>query len=486
MKSLHLYIPPISHTQRVRHDRPQLVRAFWVLIFCIVAACVLFANPTSMLGLLGAALIGIAALIPSYLWVSGRALGLPIFPIFTLTYLWTYALQILSKHPIVSKYSPDQQFKSSFTVVLFLAIATIFWYSQVSKAPPQPKSYRAFQSSKSKTYFLVILFLGGLFTMAVLGGWFHVLGLGGGSFALIRGLILGLVTLAVFTLSVFWSSQQLSRQEVVLFISLLYTYIISNAASLLLVGSMSILATHFIAIIVSRGKIPWKMIAISLTLFSILHIGKGEMRKNYWGQSQASFVQPWQYPRYFSQWLGYSFENLMGTLDQPNQQSISERLGLMHILLMTETRTPHEITFLKGETYKIIPQLLIPRIFNENKIRSHEGTYILNIHYGMQRREDTFTTTIGWGLLNEAYANFGVFGCMGLGLILGWFYGRVTQMTIHSPPSSFQYLFGVLVLGFAIQTEFSAGVYVAALYQGTVSLIIISIVFMKKVSHLSY
>ncbi|NEO61399.1 MAG: hypothetical protein F6J98_13545, partial [Moorea sp. SIO4G2] len=125
-------------------------------------------------------------------------------------------------------------------------------------------------------------------------------------------------------------------------------------------------------------------------------------------------------------------------------------------------------------------QLLVPRILNPNKIRSNEGTYILNINYGIQTREATNTTTIGWGLMNEAYANFGILGCAGLAVFMGTFYGKVTQWSINAPILSAQSLFAVLILTFAFQTEWSAGVYVAALFQSSTVLGAIVVVLMKK------
>ena len=477
--------------QLVRQQRRPLYKLFWITTLILGMLSIFFCNPTSILGAAGALLIIFFALLPSYIWVSGRVLGLPIFPVFALTYLWTHALQLLNHHPSVSEYSAIEQFWGSFTVALYLCVCTGVWFWQASKISPPLKFYRGFQASKSKSYFLLILFLGVLFSMGSVGGWFYRLGLQDGSFALIRGLILGLTSLSVFSLSLFLSYRQLSLQESSVFVSLLVVYLISNAASLLLVGSISIMGIYILATIIGTNKLPLRTLIISFLIFSILHIGKGEMRQVYWFNSSGqSFVQPWQYPAYYTQWIEYSIKNLQLNRNQANnsqsQQDLGERSGLMHILLMTQTRAPQEVSYLHGKTYQIIPQLLIPRLLDPDKIRSHEGTYILNIHYGRQSREDTFTTTIGWGFLAEAYANFGLLGCICLGSILGYFYGFMTRLSVNVPPYSFRYLLSILVLSFSFQTEFSAGVYIAALYQGVVALTLVSFIFMKKVdqSHL--
>src|SRR5206468_2846385 len=82
----------------------------------------------------------------------------------------------------------------------------------------------------------------------------------------------------------------------------------------------------------------------------------------------------------------------------------------MQLLLFVQAASPDDVPFMDGETYAILPTLLVPRILMPNKPASHEGTYLLNIHYGIQTRDDTAKTTIGFGLLNEAFANFGYIG----------------------------------------------------------------------------
>jgi hypothetical protein len=208
------------------------------------------------------------------------------------------------------------------------------------------------------------------------------------------------------------------------------------------------------------------------------------MRGKYWFSANHShFVQPWEYPAWYSEWASYSAAYIAKpTVEvKEEKQSPLERSSLMGLLLMAQEKTPTTVPYLSGTTYAIIPQLLIPRFLSPTKISSHEGTYLLNIHYGRQTRKDTATTTIGWGLMNEAYANFGYLGCVGLGGILGLLYGKAAQWSIHTPPLSARFLFCVVLMSYAFQSEFSAGVYVAALYQSTMVLIGISFLMMQEV-----
>ena len=87
-------------------------------------------------------------------------------------------------------------------------------------------------------------------------------------------------------------------------------------------------------------------------------------------------------------------------------------------------------------------------------------------------------------MLPEAYANFGFFGCAGVGMFLGAFYGYITRLGIGAPIFSARSLFGVLVLSMALaSTEWTAGVYFASLFQSSMPLIGMRFVFMKIYRH---
>jgi hypothetical protein len=361
----------------------------------------------------------------------------------------------------------------------FLVLGTFVWFQFVKSPPPIPKSYRVLRGQNSNGVFFFIIAVSIFFNMYSLGGGFA---LGGGAFSLIRGAILGLNVLAVFVLSYHWGTRDLSKKNSRLFFLLLVCYVITSAASLLLVGALSVVLLGVMAFVLGRQQVPWLPILLALIFILPLHYGKSDMRAKYWFKSnQVHFVQPWDYPAWYSEWIGYSIEYLNKKNDQikPKKQSFSERSSLIHLLLMAQDKTPRDVPYLQGETYAIIPQLLIPRFLNANKIRSHEGTYLLNIHYGLQTRKATLTTTIGWGLLNEAYANFGLLGCAGLAVVLGAGYGQATRWSLHTSLLSSRSFVAVLLMGYSFQTEFSAGVYVAALFQSLVPVLIITLVFMK-------
>src|SRR5260370_13767802 len=139
-------------------------------------------------------------------------------------------------------------------------------------------------------------------------------------------------------------------------------------------------------------------------------------------------------------------------------------------LFLYEQILSGSVPFMYGDTYVIVPQLLIPRIFYPEKPTTHEGTYRLNIHYGFQTREQTETTTLGFGLLNESYANFGLIGMALLAVTMWAYYGWVERWASAVPLLSLRGLFAITVASFSFQTEFSAAVYCVVLMQAFVVL----------------
>jgi hypothetical protein len=149
------------------------------------------------------------------------------------------------------------------------------------------------------------------------------------------------------------------------------------------------------------------------------------------------------------------------------------------MLLLVQSRTPTDVPYFDGETYAFIPRLLVPRLLDPDKPRGHEGTYMMAIAYGLQTSDHTFRYTIGFGLLAEAYANYGFAGVVGLSLLIGWCCAAATRLSLRLPVTSLRSLFSLLVMSAMIQSEYAAGVLISSLFQSSVVLIIAALVVMR-------
>ncbi|HEY9156294.1 MAG TPA: hypothetical protein VIM69_14270, partial [Opitutaceae bacterium] len=91
----------------------------------------------------------------------------------------------------------------------------------------------------------------------------------------------------------------------------------------------------------------------------------------------------------------------------------------------------------------------------------------------------TQTTTIGFGMLTEAYANFGWFGVVGIGTALAFFIKKIQCLARESPLFSYGGLVVVIMLAWSFQVEFTLSIWLASLYQACVAVLIIPLALRK-------
>lgn len=423
-------------------------------------------------------MIIITALIPTYLWCSSNDLGLPILPIAALTFLPTHAFPLLNEHRQIRSYSDLSQFIAAGTVAGFLILATASWYFTVTRLKVNPGSYIAFgENPRSYTVLWTALTLFAAFTIADPAGWIN---LDGGTFAIVRAITGSTGIFSLFALYYRWGQGKLDSKSKLYLVILSGFILTSSIVGLLLYRGAAYFLTANIGYFLGSRRLPIKTLAVGLALFSFLQLGKAAMR----GAHSDRLVQPWDYPAWFSEWAELSLQPLISSKAEGEKQedsaTISDRTGLIHLLLLTQSQTPENRPFLLGYTYEPVPELLVPRIFDPGKIWANEGTFRLNIYYGKQTRDSVYKTTIGWGLLAEAYANFGFVGCGMLGCILGSFYGWTASWARNTPLLSARSLFSILILLSTLTTEYCATSYISTLFQSSASLWLFSVLLMEK------
>jgi len=468
----------LAQVRRLAARRASLSAAYWLGLSTLVVCLVATAHPQYSESVVGAILIIAASWFPALLWIQKKMGGFPIFPVFALTYTWTFGLPLIYEHPIVTLFRADDQLFAAFSVAGFLLIATAVWYFVREQKTKIPRRCLAMRERGADIIFLGVLFVAIGFTAVVNGGWLDI---SSGFYSIFRSIILALQGLACFALSYRLGRGELRGPKKLVFKVLMATAVIVSLPPLLMINSMSLVALAAFGYVSGSGKVPWISFTAAIALFGFLQLGKAEMRDHYWGDSDQGPVQPLEYLSFFKEWLSTSFDQLTVPVNrnEDEKHSLIERASLMQLLLYEQTLSS-SVPFMFGETYAIVPELLIPRIFYPERATTHEGTYRLNIHYGFQTREQTETTTLGFGLLNEAYANFGLAGMAMLAFALGGFYGWIERWAAVVPLLSARGLFAITVASFSFQTEFAAGVYAAALLQATVALLLLSIFTMQK------
>jgi hypothetical protein len=483
--------PPVSRylttfSELVEASRPSFRRYFWVGTTIYGILIVSLGIQLAVETLAGAVIISVVALVPWYLWVKGTAKGLPIWPMFTLTALWAYALPLVTEHPVVMQFPPFLHLTGSLTIAAFLAVGTIVWLPFVHRLAPSPPRVRVLPIHRGRYLLFVVLCSGLALSFFSNSG---SLDDSGPLFSVVRAFALGLSNLSIFYFGYQMGARQLGVFERKFFIALLFVSVLVSLTSMLLVTGMSMILLAFISYFLGRGSMPLLPLLFTALGFYYLHAGKGNQRDQYWGEVMWRPIALNEYAVFFTDWIEYSNRALGEQLglakvyrnDTQTQYKLWERSSLIHLFLYIQYSTPESVPYLNGETYTVIPQLLIPRILLPSKAGSHYGNTVMAVQYGIMEAEDETGTSIGFGLICEAFANFGYLGCFLVPIVLGGATGWITRWCMSVPIMSFRFLFGVLCLGSAFQVEYTAGVLVSSLFQSAVALGAVALAFMRVV-----
>jgi len=200
----------------------------------------------------------------------------------------------------------------------------------------------------------------------------------------------------------------------------LVVFMLSGSLSSLLLSSVQapILAL-MLGLWLGRSRQALAITLGLLLMFSFLQQGKYVLRDRYWGNSGLNL--PSNPIVLVQEWVDASLSQPKSSRKDADQGLFSSRLNNLQNLLYVEQSLSRGTPTLGGESLKVIPEVLVPRILSENKVRSQEGQVLLNLHFGRQRTlKDTETAYIAWGLLPEGIGNFGsTVGPVLLGLAAG-------------------------------------------------------------------
>lgn len=434
------------------------------------------AKGSSPVALGAALLLVLAAFLPAYLWCSGQVHGLPIFPILALNFIPTYALPVQTASKVLKDYTADQQFEGLLCVIGFLLLITLVWW-QTTNANARPgKTCIRFDENRSASWMLFIM--AAYLLLLLMGG-----GLNPGIYSFLRGILGNTTALALFMISYQIGEKKTTQLVQFLFIVLTLATLLVEAAGLILASALVKLAVLGAGFALGRGVVPWKSGAALVGLLWILHAGKSEMRDEYWaeGKMGATKVGVMEYPQLFLRWLELGIKNVLPGDNQSKEgQTAAERGSLLNVFLKIKSMTPEKVPYLEGLTYEEIPKLLIPRFMNKEKGFSHIGNMWLAYLYEFTSAEGIFRVSIQFDLMMEAYANYGYLGITGMAVFLGLFLGWVTRQSTGVPIFSLRFFFAILVLNTVLGTNNTLGVFVTTLWQGTIALLALAFVFMKK------
>ncbi len=416
-------------------------------------------------------LIVLLSLIPAYLWCAKKVAGLPVFPPFALSHVATCGLPLIHMQKSVAKYEAAIAVQAGMTICGFLALTTLVWYLIVRKPARRPPSVLVLSPGMGPAVLLIYLAIAVGIQVAIQARW---LNLSPGVFSLVRSSGLALGVLATAGLAHEVGARTLSVGTRWMFFLLIASYSVVQTVSLYLSTAFMTTLIGAIAFAASRRRLPLGWVGTVLCFVLFLQPGKSDMRDWVWHRANSG-ITPLEYPEFFGRWAEASVSNLpviggKTPYARRNKQSSLERASIIHMVMLVEKNSPDPKPYLNGESYSVIPQLLVPRILDPDKPRALAGQYILCIYYGLQTPAQALKTAIAFGMPAEAYANFGYAGVAALALILGCAHGFVTRYCVALPVLSLRTLFALIFIGLSLRHEASGAVVVTTLVQALVVL----------------
>lgn len=448
-------------------------------------------------GWLGLFYIGIGACIALKVWQS-FGIGLPLLPMVAIQHLAVYGLPLYNRDETTASYAESFLNQAGLEILVFLVSTTIAWrFGMQVFFPSKPYAYalRMFIVDGNSTLRKVGMGLvGGVTGYQILDALqlteiiFSLLP--NGSYSILSAAINSSGMAGYFLLSMWVGTGQTKGGAKLL----LWGSFALNGV-LLSSGFLLSSTTNYVAAIVlgsfwGSGRLPVKFLTITVALLSFFHVGKFEMRERYWekeGGGQHIFHLS-EIPVHYAEWAessyrlittagnsdsGFQTDELTTTKQKKNQSMIGRVNNLQNLLYAIRSVEVQRIPTLDGATYILIPPLLIPRIFWPEKPRTHEGQIMLNVHFGRQSMLDTFSTYVAWGLVPEAYGNFGaIWGSVILGAALGFLFAWLETATARKPLLSMEGLVTFAVfIGLAVSFEMVASVLITSIFQSVLTII---------------
>jgi hypothetical protein len=406
--------------------------------------------------------ITIPVLVAPFLWVSSGAFGIPVLPVISaLSYLY-YALPLLSGNTL-AVYRPEDLVWAALSVGLFLTAASLAAWPFLgdgrgrNKPPPLTRTPGKAQrirtrsvnnlASNDELYRLIFIGLaaGILYYLALASGVASSLGT---TIGVVRSVAVTLTSLACYLTGFARGAGLLTGQR---WFAALAGFLLVTALSmsgLFLVSGAVNIAAALLGYVLAAKRIPWIMLGSVFVILSILNAGKQNIRNEYWVRDNQSLKDtsimhvPGMMLDWFAAGIGGTVSRALGSR-QPESTSLLERTSLLHMVLAVQEATPSVIPYLEGGTYALLPSMLVPRFLQPDKTESQAGLNMLSVRYGRQRAEDTYKTTLGWGMVAEAYANYGNSAVLVVGALFGALCGMLMRLSATAAPLSLAMLMAI-------------------------------------------
>ncbi len=423
--------------------------------------------------MLGLAILYFATL-PALQWAKHGRNWFPAFEITMLTCVAFYAIPLLAGHRELEAYDSEAITEAAGLIVLYLVAANLAFTASRHKPRIPRWANSSLLPEKMMRYLPAGMILNSVYLYFDIFTELIPYNLAG-SF---RALFFGLGIICTFVLSREWGLDRLDARSRGIFILNLLVQIIFLVAQIYLIRAISLIALSLIAYSSARRRVPWLVLGITLPVLALLHSGKPDMRRIYWEEKNPMPTLT-QLPAFFTEWIGFGLGSGKTSEEEDVRSSLFERASLIQMLCLSVDQVPEYRPYLNGQSYVDIPALFIPRFVWPDKPSSLMANVRLGMHFGLVDPDTPFKVSIAFGMISEAYLNFGVIGPPLLGLITGLFFKRVALLSQNVPPLSALGLLTILLTAWSFQAEFVLATWLSSIFQAAVVCIGLPLAYRK-------
>jgi hypothetical protein len=421
--------------------------------------------------------IALLSFLPLFIWASSKEREIPAFQAFCAIHFPFYAYPIISCKAAYMMYPEPERLMACSTVVVFLGLAILIYYGGRhklgAKRPSGLLQYRQVSDEKARVLFSCLLVAWVVYLTSKSFGLIRI----GTAANTLNSFAQGGGLVAMFSLARQIGEKKLTQAHAFFVVLCITGGIVISTASGSLSFSIIFIIVPVVGYSLSRRQVPWAAIVIALGIIAFLNLGKSDLRKVFWRRGgHVGVMTVEKMFNVYETWIPASWNVLMrggGPKSERNTQSLLDRANLIHMQTLVTHTTPERLPHLWGETYVHIPLCIVPRLLWPDKPHGHISTQTLGLYYGVTSLKQVRTTTIGFGLLAEAWANFGWAGVFLLAVVVGSSMRYVANACVGAHPTSIHALLAIVWVSQSFQIEQCLSSWIASFFMSCFAIFIL-------------
>jgi hypothetical protein len=406
--------------------------------------------------LLWLAILTVLCLLPTVLWFLTGMRHLPLGEGFAAMHLAYYVIPCLGPPQGETEYLTGAiRIQALIGLVAFLG-AFVMRYGTILRW--RRPVFAELKVLRREINYKTIRFLFGIWVIAMLAlqsGFIPYLGVLRNEFMSVLG---ALGSIAVVSLFYRLGQNRLEGfSRLWLFGGLLLGLAASFASGSLIIGA-TVLGAALLAFSLGRKRLPVIAIIASILVLGLLQLGKADYRLAAFGNEAEKdyIVTPLNLIDAYRLWLGAAWNAFTkNSVSSSQELPLFQRTSLIQIVALAMETVPADKPYVYGASYRMLPKMMVPRIFWPGKLRATTPTEDLGIYLGIQTVEGSQSTGIAVGPPAEAWINFGWLGLAGAGAFWGLFFGYPARLSRHFQPQQIGWLLTCIFLVGSIDLEHS-------------------------------